>query len=78
MKINNMNSATVMIYLQRGNWRVRDHANKRSVCRGLPVWKASGASPSIEDLVGSAMLLAGGISGIAGWKAKALGWNREL
>ena len=41
------------------------------------MWKASGASPLIEDLVGSAMVLAGGVGGVVGWKAKALGWNQE-
>ena len=45
---------------------------------GLPAWKAFGASPSIDDLVGSTMVLAGGIGGVVGWKAKALGWNQEL
>ena len=45
--INNMYSGTVMIHLQRENWRVRDHADERSVCwwriagveglRGLPI-----------------------------------------
>ena len=49
-----------------------------SIGGGLPTWKASGASPSIDDLVGSAMLLAGGVDGVVGWKAKALGWNQEL
>jgi len=63
-----------MIHLQRGNWRVRDHANERSfVSGGLPMWKAFGAFPSIDDLVGSAMVLVGGIGGIVRWKAKALG-----
>jgi len=34
MKINNMNSGTVMIHLRRGNWWwVRDHADERSICR---------------------------------------------
>jgi hypothetical protein len=42
------------------------------------LWKAFGASPSIDDLVGFAMVLAGGVGGIVGWKAKALGWNQEL
>ena len=36
------------------------------------------SSPSIDDLVGSAMVLAGGVRGVVGWKAKALGWNQEL
>ena len=49
-----------------------------SVGGGLSAWKASGASPSIYDLVGSAMVLVGGVGGIVGWKAKALGWNQEL
>ena len=49
-----------------------------SVGGGLPAWKALGASPSIDDLVGSAMVLVGGIGGVVGWKAKALGWNQEL
>ena len=44
-----MNNSTVMIHLQRGNWRVRDHANERSIywwriadvegLRGLPINK---------------------------------------
>ena len=38
MKINNMNSGTVMIHLQRGNWQVRDHADERSICR----WRIAG------------------------------------
>ena len=49
-----------------------------SVGGGLLVWKASGASPSTDDLVGSTMVLAGDVGGAVGWKAKALGWNREL
>ena len=40
--------------------------------------KASGDSTSIDDLVRSTMVLAGGISGAVGWKAKALGWDLEL
>ena len=40
--------------------------------------KAFGDSTSIDDLVRSAMVLAVDISGIVGWKAKALGWNQEL
>ena len=79
MKIDNMNSGTEMIHLQRGSWRVRDYADERFVCRwGLPTWKASRASPSTDNLVGSAMVLAGGVGGAVGWKAKALGWNQEL
>jgi len=49
-----------------------------SVGGGLPAWKAFGASPSIDDLVGSTMVLAGGIGGAVMLKAKALGWNWEL
>jgi hypothetical protein len=49
-----------------------------SVGGGLPEWKAFGASASTNDLVGSAMVLAGGINSTVGWKAKALGWNWEL
>ena len=79
MKINNMNSGTVMIHLQRGNWRVRGHAERGPfVGGGLPAWKASGASPSIDNLVGFTMILVGGVGGIVGWMEKALGWNREL
>jgi len=49
-----------------------------SVGGGLSAWKASEASPSTDDIVGSAMVLAGGVSGVVGRKAKALGWIREL
>ena len=42
------------------------------------MWKASVASPSTNDLVGSAMVLAAGIGNVVGWKAKALGWNQKL
>jgi hypothetical protein len=38
MKINNMNSSTVMIQLQRGNWRLRDHTDERYVYR----WRITG------------------------------------
>ena len=44
-----------------------------SVGGGLPALKASGDSTSTNDLVPSTMVLAGGISDIVGWKAKALG-----
>ena len=40
--------------------------------------KASRDSTSIDDLVRSAMLLAGGVGGVVGWKEKAFGWNQEL
>jgi hypothetical protein len=40
--------------------------------------KASEDSTSTDDLVRSTMVLAGGVGGIVGWKAKALGWNQEL
>jgi len=40
--------------------------------------KASRDSTSIDDLVRSAMVLVGGIGGIVGWTAKALGWNQKL
>jgi hypothetical protein len=40
--------------------------------------KAFGDSTSIDNLVHSAMVLAGGVGGIVGWKEKALGWNQEL
>jgi hypothetical protein len=49
-----------------------------SVGVGLLAWKVFGASPSIDDLIGSAIVLAGGIGDVVGWKAKALGWNWEL
>jgi hypothetical protein len=39
---------------------------------------ASRDSTSKDDLVRSAMVLAGGIGGAVWWKAKALGWNQEL
>jgi len=58
---------------------VRDHANKRSIYR----WRIVGVEglrglPSTNNLVGSTMVLAGGVGGVVGWKAKALGWNQEL
>ena len=37
-----------------------------SVGGGLLAWKASGASTSTDDLVGSAMVLAGGVDGAVG------------
>ena len=40
--------------------------------------KASKDSTSTDDLVHSAMVLARGIDSVVGWKAKALGWNKEL
>jgi len=40
--------------------------------------KASRDSTSIDDLIRSTVVLAGGIIGVVGWKAKALGWNQEL
>ena len=40
--------------------------------------KASEDSTLIDDLVRYAMVMAGGIGGAVGWKAKALGWNQEL
>jgi len=49
-----------------------------SVGGGLPTLKAFGDSTSIDDLVRSAMVLAGGVGGAVGWKAKALGWKQEL
>ena len=49
-----------------------------SVGGGLPARKASGAYPSTDDLISSAMVLAGGVDDTVGWKAKALGWNQEL
>jgi hypothetical protein len=49
-----------------------------SIGEGLSVWKASRASPLIDDLVGSAMVLIGGIDSTVGWKANALKWNWEL
>ena len=38
----------------------------------------SNSARSTDDLVHSAMVLAGGISGVVGWKAKAWEWNQEL
>ena len=35
-------------------------------------------SPSTDDLIHSAMVLARDIGGAVGWKTKALGWNQEL
>jgi hypothetical protein len=48
------------------------------VSGGLLALKAFGDSTSTDDLVHSTMVLAGGVDGIVGWKAKALGWNQEL
>ena len=44
MKINNMNSGMVMIRLQRGNWRVGDHTDERSIY----LWRIA----SVEGLQG--------------------------
>ena len=67
-----------MIHLERGNWRVRDHTDERSIYRwriaGLEVLRGLHA----DNLVRSAIVLVGGIGGTVGWKAKALGWNQEL
>jgi len=49
-----------------------------SIGGGLLALKASGDSTSIDDLVHSPMVLAGGVGGAVGWKAKDLGWNQEL
>jgi hypothetical protein len=49
-----------------------------SVGGQLLALKASGDSTLTDDLIRSAMVLAGGIGGAVGWKAKALGWNQEL
>ena len=49
-----------------------------SVGGALLALKAFGDSTSIDDLVYSAMVLAGGVGGIVGWKAKAFKWNQEL
>ena len=49
-----------------------------SVDGGLPALKASVDSTLTDDLVLSAMVLARGVGGAVGWKAKALGWNQEL
>ena len=49
-----------------------------SVGGGLLALKASGDSTSTDDLICFAMVLAGGVDDIVGWKAKALGWNQKL
>ena len=49
-----------------------------SIGGGLLKLKASGDSTSTDDLICFAMVLAGGVGGAVGWKAKALGWNQEL
>ena len=49
-----------------------------SIGGGLLALKASVDSTLTDDLVLSAMVLAGGVGGAVGWKAKSLGWNREL
>ena len=41
-----------------------------SIGGGLSVLKASGDSTSTYDLVCSAMVLAGGVGGVVGWKEK--------
>jgi len=46
-----------------------------SVGGGLLALKASRDSTSIDDLIRSAMVLAGDVGGAVGWKAKALEWN---
>ena len=40
--------------------------------------KTSRDSISIDDLIRSIVVLAGGVVGAVGWKTKALGWNWEL
>ena len=68
-----------MIHLERGTSGLESTLTiDPSVGGGLPAWKASGASPSINYLIGFAMVLAGGVDSIVWWKSKALGWNREL
>ena len=49
-----------------------------SIGGGLPALKDSRDSKSIDDLVRSTMVLARGVGGAVGWKAKGLGWNQEL
>ena len=49
-----------------------------SIGGGLLTLKALEDSTLIDDLIRSTMVLAGGIGGVVGWKAKALGWNQEL
>jgi hypothetical protein len=68
-----------MIHLQRGTSGLESRPTRdSSIGGGLPVLKASVDSTSTDDLVRSTMVLAGGVIGIVGWKAKALGWNQEL
>ena len=52
--------------------------NDSFVDGGLPVLKASEDSTLTDDLIRSAMVLAGGVNDVVGWKEKALGWNQEL
>ena len=44
-----------------------------SIGGGLTALKASGDSTSTNNLVRPAIVLAGGVDSIVGWKAKALG-----
>ena len=63
-----------MLHLQRGNCGLESRPMRDpSIDEGLLALKAFGDSTSIDDLVYSAMVLAGGVSGTVGWKAKALG-----
>jgi hypothetical protein len=75
MKINNMKSGDDPP--PKGGTGVLESRPTRDpfVGGGLPALKASGDSTLTDDLVRSAMVLAGGVGGIVGWKAKALGWN---
>ena len=72
MKINNMKS--IHDPPQNGGTGELESRPTRdpSVGGGLPALKASGDSTSTDDLVGSAMDLAGGVDDAVGWKAKAL------
>ena len=66
----------VMIHLERGNYGLGSRPKRDpSIDGGLPALKAFGDSTSTDDLIRSAMVLAGGIGGIVEWKAKAWGWN---
>jgi hypothetical protein len=68
-----------MTHLRRGTSGLETRPTRDPcVGGGLSALKASRDSTSIDDLVHSAMVLAGGVGNAIGWKAKALGWNQEL
>ena len=68
-----------MIHLNRGTGGLESRPTRDLfIGGGLPALRASKDSTLINNLVRSAMVLVGGVSGTIGWKVKALGWHQEL